>query len=805
MARYTKQVQDALRISRQSALALHSAYIGTEHILLGLLSQPNNLAAAVLAEQNITYDGLWELLDNSDKAPVETENSPEFSARSRRLLESAHLEASRLGSELVGTGHILLGILKDRRTPAMQYLIMAGISPQRMIQTILKAIPGTDEEMNGEFGIPAEDPTPTLSQYGQDFTKMALESRFDPIIGRDQEIRRVIQILSRRTKNNPCLLGEPGVGKTAIAEGLAQRIAAGDVPEGIQEKRLISLDLSAMIAGSKYRGEFEERVKKVLSEIISSGDVILFIDELHTLIGAGAAEGAMDISNILKPSLARGEIQVIGATTLEEYRKYIEKDPALERRFQPVTVEEPSQEETLGILKGLRERYEEHHGVQLTDEALEAAVSLSCRYIADRYLPDKAIDLMDEAASKVRLQEVSTGGEEMALEEQLAGLLKEKEKAVRREDFEAAMAIKNREAVLNKQLQKTLKNKRQTAIRPQVRPDHIAQVVSEWTGIPAERLKEEESQRLRRLEETLEKRVVGQKEAVAAVARAIRRGRIGLKDPKRPIGSFLFLGPTGVGKTELSKALAEALFSDENALIRLDMSEYMEKHTVSRMIGSPPGYVGYGEGGQLSDKVRTHPYSVLLFDEIEKAHPDIFNILLQILEDGQITDAQGRKVSFRNTVIILTSNVGARNIIAPQKLGFAADHSPERQYKEMKKGVMEEVKRLFKPEFINRLDEILVFHTLNKEDMRRIVGILFSQTAERIRESTGLTAGLTPQAAAWLAAKGYDPAYGARPLRRLLQTKVEDPVAQLMLEGSLSGHTVLTIDCKDEEIVISTE
>ena len=719
-------------------------------------------------------------------------------AISRKVIENSYREAVRFKAPLIGTEHILIAMIKENDCVASRLLNTMGVSIQKLYLDLLNAM-GEDVSAGGkeEFqqSVRAKGKgTPTLDSYSRDLTALARDGKLDPVIGREQEIQRVIQILSRRTKNNPCLIGEPGVGKTAVVEGLAQRIAAGDVPETIAQKRVMTLDLSGMVAGSKYRGEFEERIKKVLSEVMDDGQVLLFIDEIHTIIGAGGAEGAIDASNILKPSLARGELQLIGATTLEEYRKYIEKDTALERRFQPVTIEEPSEDESYEILKGLRGRYEEHHKVTITDEALRAAVRLSARYINDRFLPDKAIDLIDEASSKIRLSGYMEPEEIKTLEKDIEALERQKENAIKAEAYEKAGDIKKKQAKKQEKIDKIREKwkKERNQKNLVVGENEIADVVSGWTKIPVRKLEEEESERLQKLEEILHKRVVGQEEAVTAISKAIRRGRVGLKDPKRPIGSFLFLGPTGVGKTELCKALAEAMFGTENALIRVDMSEYMEKHSVSKMIGSPPGYVGYEEGGQLSEKVRRNPYSVILFDEIEKAHPDVFNILLQVLDDGHITDAQGRKIDFKNTILIMTSNAGAENIIAPKRLGFTSVDDEKEKYRFMKDRVMDEVKRIFKPEFLNRIDEIIVFHPLNKDNMKEIVSIMLSVINKRAMQQMGIELDVDESGKEYLIDKGYDEKYGARPLRRAIQSLLEDSLAEKILDGTVKeGERVL--------------
>lgn len=786
---YTKQLKQALKQAEREAEALGYRYVGTEHILLGILSQEESMAAMVLKMQQITYASIVEMIPKMEEPALESAEPLRISARGRKLLEDAAAEAHQAEVLQIGTEHVLMAILKSPMIPAMLYLAQAGIRVPQALSMIESAVPkpGTTETA-AESSDNSEDLA--LQSYCEDILQLAKEGKIDPVIGRERETQRVIQILLRRTKNNPCLLGEAGVGKSALVEGLAVRMVQGKVPELLRNKALLRLDLAGMIAGSKFRGEFEERVKRLLEEIADRGNVLLFIDELHTIVGAGAAEGAMDISNMLKPALARGEVQVIGATTLDEYRKYIEKDPALERRFQPVRVEEPTEEDTLLILKGLRPRYEEHHGVTIEDAALEAAVKMSGRYMNDRFWPDKAIDLMDEAAAKARLKEEQSRNALMNREQKL-------EQALLQGDMEA----------IQKLSEEPHGQERRAGKRSQrVGENEIAQVVSEWTGIPAERLSEEESQRLKKLEERLHQRVIGQEEAVQKLSKAIRRSRAGLQDPRRPIGSFLFLGPTGVGKTELTKALSEALFEDEKALIRLDMSEYMEKHTVSRLLGSPPGYVGYEEGGQLSEKVRRHPYSVVLFDEIEKAHPDIFNVLLQILDDGQITDAQGRKVDFRNTVIIMTSNVGARNIIAPARLGFAAEETEKEKYEVMRKNVMEEVKRLFRPEFLNRIDDILVFHPLSQEHIEQIVELLFAGIADRIQKATKVSeVVLTQEAKKQIARKGFDAAYGARPIRRLLQSEIEDEVAQMLLDERIQPGKRLMIEAADQKIQLKME
>ena len=811
--KFTKQAQTALTLAKAAAIDFELGYIGTEHLLLGLLSETEGAAGRVLEEFQVDGKKLVELIDKL-VTPAEVGNvteiemKPAYSPRTEKVLESAVAEAQNSGCEKAGTEHLLLAMLRETDCVGTRLLYTMGVNIQKLYAAVLGAMGYDNESIQEEFQAakamqnPGGSPTPALDQYSRDLTQMAAEGKLDPVVGREKEISRLIQILSRRTKNNPCLVGEPGVGKTAIAEGLAQRILAGSVPETIKDKRLVVLDLSGMVAGSKYRGEFEERIRKVVDEVRENQGILLFIDELHTIIGAGGAEGALDASNILKPSLSRGELQIIGATTLEEYRKYIEKDAALERRFQPVTVEEPSEEEAYEILKGLRPYYERHHKVEISDEALEAAVKMSVRYINDRFLPDKAIDLIDEAASKVQLSGYQASSEIEDLSREIQEILQEKERAIKTGYLSLAKECqekqKEAEARLEQlQVKEEKKNQRKSG---KVDEKAVASIVSDWTKIPVQRLTEGETRRLAQLEKELHKRVIGQEEAVRAVSQAVKRGRVGLKDPNRPIGSFLFLGPTGVGKTELSKALAQAVFGSEQAMIRVDMSEYMEKHSVSKLIGSPPGYVGYEEGGQLSEKVRRNPYSVILFDEIEKAHPDVFNILLQVLDDGHITDAHGRKVDFKQTIIIMTSNAGAQAIVEPKQLGFISQKDEKKDYEKMKSGVMEEVRRLFKPEFLNRIDEIMVFHTLNKEEIRKIVLLLLKSLEKRCEEQMDIHLNVTNSAVDYIAEAGFDAKYGARPLRRAIQSKIEDRLANELLEGKIKRGDIVQVQYRNKEI-----
>lgn len=808
--RFTQMAANVIKHSREAAAELGHNYIGTEHILIGLLREREGLACQILEDNGVIHDQVMELvgqlMTNGTMSVAEPE---EYTPRSRRILELSNREAQKLKASAIGTEHLLIALIRESDCVASQIMVTLGARPQKIYREIMNSL-ADDTEGNKAQGLHggavSSDNTKgsdlLVDQYSRDLTAMAERGELDPVIGRMSEIQRVIQILSRRTKNNPCLIGEPGVGKTAVAEGLAQQIITGNIPDTIRDKRVLSLDISGMVAGSKYRGEFEERIKKVIKEVSESKSIILFIDEIHTIIGAGGAEGALDAANILKPSLARGELQVIGATTVDEYRKHIEKDAALERRFQPVMVEEPSEEEALEIMKGLRPVYEQHHHVTITDEALAACVHLSARYINDRFLPDKAIDLVDEASSKTRLSTYTSNPELNEIKEKLAVLEAEKEQAIKEEAYERASEIKKQQKVLNDRMLVINSEAEQKRNDGNLTVDEnvIADVVSNWTRIPVRKLEEEESDRLRKLEDTLHKRVIGQNEAVTAVSKAIRRGRVGLKDPKRPIGSFLFLGPTGVGKTELSKALAEAMFGREEAMIRVDMSEYMEKHSVSKLIGSPPGYVGYDEGGQLSEKIRRNPYSVLLFDEIEKAHPDVFNILLQVLDDGHITDSRGRKVDFKNTIIIMTSNAGAASIIAPKKLGFTAVDDAESDYKRMKDGVMDEMRRIFKPEFLNRIDETIVFHPLEKEEVKQIADIMLADIIKRIREQLGITLTIGEDVRDHLADAGYDPKYGARPLRRAIQNEVEDQLAENYLTGLMKKGENLSLVMKDGKI-----
>lgn len=809
--KFTRQAQVALTLAKKTAQSCKHSYIGTEHILVGLIDQKEGTAGKVLEEFNVDKEKLLGLIENLIAPPQRDTlaKAPEYSPRARKIIESAQKEAESHHEDLAGTEHLLLALLKETDCVATRLLYTLGVNIQKLYIGILTAMGMDEEAISEEFqagrGIKnkkAATSTPTLDQYSRDLTMMAAEGNLDPVVGRDKEIARLIQILSRRTKNNPCLVGEPGVGKTAIAEGLAQRIVSGMVPDTVKNKRVVVLDLSGMVAGSKYRGEFEERIRKVVQEVRKHKGILLFIDEIHTIIGAGGAEGALDASNILKPSLSRGEIQLIGATTLEEYRKYIEKDAALERRFQPVVVEEPSEEETVEILQGLRPYYEKHHGVKIEDAALEAAVKMSVRYINDRFLPDKAIDIIDEASSKVQLAGYKVSPETDLLESELKELMQEKEDAIKNADLEKAKEIQHRQEEVKTEIQKQKirfekKNKKKALT---VTEASVADIISDWTKIPVQRLTEGETKRLAHLEKELHKRVIGQEEAVKSVAQAVKRGRVGLKDPNRPIGSFLFLGPTGVGKTELSKALAEAVFGTEHAMIRVDMSEYMEKHSVSKLIGSPPGYVGYEEGGQLSEKVRRNPYSVLLFDEIEKAHPDVFNILLQVLDDGHITDAHGRKVDFKQTIIIMTSNAGAQAIIEPKRLGFISNEDEKQDYERMKAGVMEEVRRMFKPEFLNRIDEIMVFHALNKQHIKKIVNILLKNLEKRCAEQMNIQLKVTNSAKDFLSEAGFDSKYGARPLRRAIQTQIEDQMANEILEGKIRQGDTVTVQMAKKQI-----
>ena len=803
--RYTSQAKEAIRCAEMAAGELSQNYVGTEHILLGLVQEGSGVAARILENNGITEEKILNLIDQLivSNYNVALEGKQNYSPLAIGVLQSAYREATRYKSALIGTEHILIAIIKDSACIAHKLLLTMNINIQKIYMEILSAM-GEDTERRDNYEKKSNKSgtlsTPTLDKYSRDLTDLAREGRLDPVIGRDNETNRVMQILSRRTKNNPVLIGEPGVGKTAVVEGLAERIVSKEVPDTLLDKRLVTLDLPAMIAGSKYRGEFEERIKKVINEVLNAGNVLLFLDELHTIIGAGGAEGAVDASNILKPLLARGELQLIGATTVDEYRKHIEKDSALERRFQPIMVEEPSLEDATKILLGLKHKYEEHHAVSITDRAIESAVKLSKRYISDRFLPDKAIDLVDEAASKTRISNYMEPEKIKEIKAEIDKMEKEKEDAVGAEEFERAGEIKEKQERLkekqDKIREKWIEDKKNRKLV--VDEDEIADVVALWTKIPVKKITENDSQRLNNLEKVLHERVVGQDEAVSAVARAIRRSRVGLKDPKRPIGSFLFLGPTGVGKTELSKALAYSIFGSENALIRVDMSEYMEKHSVSRIVGSPPGYVGYEEGGQLSEKVRRNPYSVILFDEIEKAHPDVFNILLQVLDDGHITDSSGRMIDFKNTVIILTSNAGAQRIIEPKQLGFASNSDDKKDYSDMKNSVMEEVKQMFKPEFLNRIDETIVFHQLTKEDLKEILDILLKEINSRLDEQMQMNLRLTDKAKEFLIDKGYDKKYGARPLKRALQNEIEDRLAEQILFGNIKQGDKIKIDCKGE-------
>ena len=812
--KFTKRAEKALEYAGDLAQGFGHNYIGTEHILYGLVKEGSGVASQVLNMQKITAENVVEeievLIGKGDKSQNRGEIG--FTPRSKRVIENAFLEARKLGSEFIGTEHLLIGIMREGDSVAVRIMMDLNVNPQKLYNEIVKVI---NEDENA--GVSDKQPkgkargsynqTPTLNQYGTDLTKKATEGKLDPVIGRKDEIQRVIQILSRRTKNNPCLIGEPGVGKTAVAEGLAERIIAEDVPEMLKNKRVVSLDIASMVAGAKYRGDFEERIKKCLEEVKKAGDVILFIDEVHTIVGAGSAEGAVDAANILKPLLARGEVQVIGATTLNEYRKYIEKDSALERRFSPVTVGEPTNEETIEILKGIRDRYEAHHNVKITDEAIKAAVELSTRYINDRFLPDKAIDLVDEAASRVKMRTYTQPDTLKKLEEEISAMNKEKDDAIKVQDFEKAAGLRDKINVEKEKLQKEKEKweSKNTKSITTLTEEDIAEVVASWTGVPVKKLTQTENEKLRNLEQTLHQRVIGQNEAVDAVAKAIRRGRVGLKDPNRPIGSFLFLGPTGVGKTELSKALAESIFGNEDAMIRIDMSEYMEGHSVSKLIGSPPGYVGFDEGGQLTEKIRRKPYSVILFDEIEKAHPDVMNMLLQILDDGRLTDAQGRTVNFKNTVIIMTSNIGARLITDKTTLGFSAGDKKEesqKEYETIKKDVMGELKKQFRPEFINRIDEIIVFHKLNEEDIKQIIDIMLNQVTKRMAEKS-YKFEIDNSVKELIAKKGVDTDYGARPLKRAIQNILEDKIAEEILDGNIKPNKKAVIKAEDDKIVIS--
>lgn len=802
--KFTNKAQEVLKRAQEAALKLGNKYVGTEHILLGLTLVSDSVAAKALESQGVTYHQVMDKIQSMTGGTSAYYIPADFTPRAKRVVESSVQEAFRMGTGYVGTEHILIALIRENDNIAVRIMVSLDLNLQRLYDDIMNMLgEGEDQNssargMNSQGEKQEKSATETLDKFSRDMTALAKKNKFDPIVGRDKEIERIVQILSRRTKNNPCLVGDPGVGKTAIVEGLAQKIAEGNVPDTLKNKRIVGLDLSAMVAGSKYRGEFEERMKKAMDEVKADGNIILFVDEIHTIIGAGAAEGAIDASNILKPALSRGEIQLIGATTLEEYRKHIEKDAAFERRFQPVKVEEPDEQAAVAMLKALRDKYEMHHKVTISDDAIEAAVKLSARYVSDRFLPDKAIDLIDEAASRLRLKTFSAPDNVAEMEEKLAEMEKEKEAAIKTEEFEKAAEIKRAQDALRaqwKEAKKEWENNHENQAQVVTR-EEVAEVVSVWTGVPLQSLQEEESQRLLHLEDILHQRVIGQSEAVKALAKAIRRGRVGLKDPNRPIGSFLFLGPTGVGKTELSKALAEALFGDEDAMIRIDMSEYMEKHSVSRMVGSPPGYVGYEEGGQLSEKVRRNPYSVVLFDEIEKASPDVFNVLLQVLDDGHITDGQGRKVDFKNTVIIMTSNAGARSIVEPKRVGFTSMETEEQSYQNMKKNVMEEVRHIFKPEFLNRIDDMIVFHSLTQEDILEIVKLMTKTVSKRIKENMDITVTFTDKALEKIAEEGYDKAFGARPLRRAIQSRIEDAFAEEYLMGNFKAGDKVSVGLK---------
>ncbi|CAG7656800.1 ATP-dependent protease ATP-binding subunit ClpC [Paenibacillus allorhizosphaerae] len=800
--RFTERAQKVLSLAQEEAVRLGHNNIGTEHILLGLIREGEGIAAKALIALGLGLEKIQDEVESLIGRGQEQPSNIAYTPRAKKVIELSMDEARKLGHTYVGTEHILLGLIREGEGVAARVLNNLGVSLNKARQQVLQLL-GSSEVVSPNHGNPTNVNTPTLDGLARDLTAYAKEGNLDPVIGRSKEIERVIQVLSRRTKNNPVLIGEPGVGKTAIAEGLAQKIIANEIPETLRDKRVMTLDMGSVVAGTKYRGEFEDRLKKIMDEIRQAGNIILFIDELHTLIGAGGAEGAIDASNILKPALARGELQCIGATTLDEYRKYIEKDAALERRFQPITVDQPSPEEAIQILHGLRDRYEAHHRVKITDEAIEQAVRLSDRYITDRFLPDKAIDLIDEASSKVRLHSYTVPPDLKKLESHLDDIRKEKDAAVQSQEFEKAASLRDTEQKLREELDST-KNEwkeKQGRTDSEVTPDDIAQVVASWTGIPVVKLAEEETERLLKMESILHDRVIGQDEAVKAVSRAIRRARAGLKDPKRPMGSFIFLGPTGVGKTELARALAESLFGDENAVIRIDMSEYMEKHSTSRLVGAPPGYVGYEEGGQLTEKVRRKPYSVVLLDEIEKAHPEVFNILLQVLEDGRLTDSKGRTVDFRNTLIIMTSNVGAEAIKKNTTLGFTAAQDAGREYNNMKDKVMGELKKSFRPEFLNRIDEIIVFHSLDEKHIAEIVTLMADDLRKRLKEQD-VDFLLTDAAKAFLAKEGYDPAFGARPLRRAIQKHIEDRLSEELLRGNIAKGDKLTIDEKDGELVV---